>query len=370
MSNAAVPNIPMITPELMKIINDALAARASGAVVTFRDLWVRYEAYGSMRTDGGRTKIKGWAIQASHARRLLAHFGDLPWDRCDLNAADEYRQKRAKNINRRTKKEGVAASTRNREMRSAQAALSFAVKRGIISRNPLAGMADEVTVNDRDFAISQEQVAVLLKAARPQLRWLLLLLSETGVRKGELLTMEWTEVNLDTGFMKVLAHKAKSGKERLVTLSTNARAILEMIPADGVNPYVFADLKGAGKHLNEDTVDDWWTYARDVAGVVGPKGQPVWLHTLRHSFATDYMVGGGNIETLMAQCGWSGQAMARRYINIAPRHHDAARSIIDARGQHVRDSVLGAALRPKRAPSINASVAVTEDAEQAEAAAE
>lgn len=360
MSNA----VPQITPEMMRLFAEFVAARAGVTQVTFRDLWVKYEAHGSMKTDGGRTKIKGWAIQASHAKRLLAHFGDLPWDRCDLNAADEYRQKRAKDINRRTKKEGVAASTRNREMRSAQACLSFAVKRGVIGRNPLAGMADEPSVNDRNFAITQEQAAIFMNAARPQLRWFLVLLSETGTRKGELLSMEWTEVNLDSGFMKVLAHKAKSGKERLVTLSTNARALLEMIPQDGVNPYVFADLKGAGKHLNEDTLNDWWVTARDVAGIVGPKGQPVWLHTLRHSFATDYMVGGGNIETLMSQCGWSGQAMARRYINIAPRHHDASRGIIDARGEHVRTAVLGKAIRPKQAPSINASTDVAPSAEE------
>lgn len=367
--SSAVPQV-QITPELMKIINDVLAARASGAVVTFRDLWVRYEAYGSMRTDGGRTKIKGWEIQASHAKRLLAHFGDLPWDKCDLNAADEYRQKRAKDINRRTKLPGVAASTRNREMRSAQACLSFAVRRGVIGRNPLAGMQDEVSVNDRDFAISQDQVILLMKAARPQLRWFLVLLSETGMRKGELLTMEWTEVNMDRGLMTVLAHKAKSGKARTFSLSVNALAVLEMIPADGVNPFVFADHKDPAKHLNEDTLGDWWVYARDVAGVKGPKGQPVWLHTLRHSFATDYVTAGGSIETLMGMCGWSGQAMARRYINISERHHEAARAIIDARGAQVRTAVLGKAIRPKRAPSINASTAVTEDAELTEAAAE
>ncbi len=343
--------VPQFTPEMFKLFAEFYASRQGATQLTYRDCWLKYEAHGSGLTDGGRTRIKGWKVQASHAATLLAHFGDLPWDRCDLNSSEDYRLKRAKDVNKRTKRVGICAATRNREMRTAQACFSYAVKRGLIPRNPLSGMQDEPTINERDFAIPQEQVALLMRAARPQLRWFLVLLSETGMRRGELLTMEWTEVNLDLGLLKVLAHKAKAGKERTFVLSLNARAVLEMIPQDGVNPYVFPGLKDPRGHLAEGTLDDWWTYARDVAGIKGPKGQEVWLHTLRHSFATDYMVNGGDIETLMNMCGWTGQAMARRYINISARHHERARAIIDARGQHVRDTVLGAAIRPKRAPS-------------------
>lgn len=341
---------PQFTPEMFKLFAEFAAQRMSGPKVTFRDLWVRYEAYGSTRTEGGRTRIKGWKVQKSHAATLLLHFGDLPWDQVDLAAADGYRNARSKDVNKRTGLIGVAASTRNREMRSAQACLSYAVRTGIISRNPLAGMQDEPSVNDRDFAISQEQAAKLMRAAVPQLRWFLVLLSETGVRRGELLTMEWTEVDLNGGWMKVLAHKAKAGKERTVTLSANARIVLEMIASDGINPYVFPHSKDPHKHLAEGTLDGWWTTARDVAGIVGPKGQKVWLHTMRHSYATDYMTSGGNIEVLMNNCGWSGQAMARRYVNISPRHHEQTRAIVDARGVHVREAVLGAAMKARRAP--------------------
>ncbi len=357
--------VPQFTPEMFKMMKDFYESRQGATRVTFRDLWVKYETYGSTRTDGGRTRIKGWKVQASHAATLLAHFGDLPWDRCDLAAADAYRKWRSEAINRRTKLVGICASTRNREMRSAQACLSHAVKKGLISRNPLSGMQDEPSVNDRDFAISQEQIAVLMGAAAPQLRWFLVLLSETGMRRGELLSMEWTEVNLDVGSLKVLAHKAKSGKERIVTLGVNARAALEMIPQDGINPYVFANAHDPRGHVPEGTLDDWWTYARDVAGITGPKGQPVWLHTFRHSYATDYMVAGGSIEVLMANCGWTGQAMARRYVNVSERHHAATRAIVDARGEHVRNTVLGLAKKarkaPVAAPTINTSTDVATD---------
>lgn len=354
--------VPQFTPEMFKLFAEFAAQRMSGPKVTFRDLWVRYETHGTIRTEGGRTRIKGWKVQAAHGRLLLPVFGDLPWDQVDLAANDRYRKLRSEAVNKRTGVIGVAASTRNREMRTAQACLSYGVRTGIISRNPLVGMQDEPSVNERDFAISQEQAAKLMRAAVPQLRWFLVLLSETGMRRGELLTMEWTDVNMDGGWMKVLAHKAKAGKERTVTLSVNARAVLEMIASDGINPYVFPHSKDPRKHLAEGTLDDWWTAARDIAGIVGPKGQRIWLHTMRHSYATDYMTSGGNIEVLMNNCGWSGQAMARRYVNVGPRHHEQTRAIVDARGVHVREAILGPAMKARRAPK-----AIEVSAEDAEA---
>lgn len=356
------------TPEMFKLFAEFAASRMGGSKVTFRDLWAKYAEYGSSRTDSGKPRIKGWRVNATLGKSLLLAFGDLPWDEVNLAAADTYRRNRAEMKSKRTGSL-VKAATRNREMRTAQACLSFAVKKGIIPRNPLSGMQDEPTVHDRDFALNQDQVAKLMRAARPQLRWFLAILNETGMRRGELLSMEWTEVDLNRGLMTVLAHKAKAGMRRDFPLTENARAVLEMIPQDGCNPYVFANPSGgrdplrAPTHVAEGTLTDWWQEARDIAGVKGPKGQPVWLHTLRHTFATDMATAGMPMEVLMNICGWTTEKMARRYINIAPSHRDAVRPLMEARGAQVRDSIIGEAVKPKRAPRPIVEV----DAEEAEA---
>lgn len=339
------------SPQFMKDLAAFLEARKNTKRHVFRDLWVIYERWGSAKTDSGKPRIKGWKAQRTHGKLLMAYFGDTPWDQINLRASDAYREKRAQDINHRTKVPGIKASTRNREMRTAQACLTHAVKKGLISHNPLAGMEDEASEHDRDFSLTQDQVASIMRVSRPLLRWFLVILNETGMRRGEVLSMEWTEVDLDTGYMVVLASKAKSGKKREVPLSVNARAVLEMMPRDEMNPYVFANPHGPTGPVNESTLDDWWQQAREASGVTGPKGQPVWLHSLRHTFATDMATAGMDLEVLMQMCGWSDLKMARRYINIARRHRDKSKPVIDLNRGEVR-ALLGAARKgPKGGPT-------------------
>lgn len=318
--------------EMGRLFQEFCAERMGRSKPPFRDLWVQYEKYGTTPTDGGRLRIKSWPdSQRFHQKRLLEYFGDMPYDQVSLAKAEEYRGWRRGHVVRVTKRAPKAA-TLNRELRSAQGCLSHAVRLGLIPRNPLAKMQDEKPIHDRDFSITQEQFLAIVEHARPLLRFYLVLLYETGMRASELRELPWCEVNIEGGFITLPWERTKGKREREIPLSASARLVLEMIPHDGVNPFVFASqYSDEPICMSEGTTKKWFREAREKAGVKGPKGQEVWLHTLRHTWATDMATTGMDISTLMNIAGWADKKMADKYINVARRHRESAKPQMDER---------------------------------------
>jgi integrase len=68
----------------------------------------------------------------------------------------------------------------------------------------------------------------LLNAAAPHLRALIEAALETGCRKGELLSLQWHQVNLDQDLIALPAEKTKTAEARTVPITTRLKAILEM----------------------------------------------------------------------------------------------------------------------------------------------
>lgn len=73
--------------------------------------------------------------------------------------------------------------------------------------------------------------------------WLYML---TGARRTELLRAKWADVDLDRGTLRL--PETKSGEEQFIPLSSFALALLQAIPRQEKNPYVFCGAK-QGRHL-------------------------------------------------------------------------------------------------------------------------
>lgn len=110
------------------------------------------------------------------------------------------------------------------------------------------------------------------------------LLSLTGARMNEILTLRWSEVSDDMS----VAHlpDSKTGKKTL-RFSAPARSILEELPRVEGNPYVIVGRK-AGAHLVN--LHDAWEVVRDAAGVAEMR-----IHDLRHAFVTTAIVSGVSV---------------------------------------------------------------------------
>lgn len=92
--------------------------------------------------------------------------------------------------------------------------------------------------------------ARLLKAANPWMQRLIIAALETGCRRGELLSLQWQDVNLVTNKLTIRAEKAKTRKARYPPISPRLKGVLEMIqhdPNGKEHPplaYVFGDAIG------------------------------------------------------------------------------------------------------------------------------
>lgn len=132
----------------------------------------------------------------------------------------------------------------------------------------------------------------------------------TGLRRGELLSLRWADVDLGSKLLTVRADKAKSGKQRHVPLNAEAHAVLQAWKqqADG-DAQVFqpADVKTA------------WASLLDRAGVAGFR-----FHDLRHTFASKLVTKGVDLNTVRELLGHGDIKMTLRYAHLAPAHLAAA----------------------------------------------
>jgi integrase len=101
------------------------------------------------------------------------------------------------------------------------------------------------------------------------------LLLLTGMRREEVLTLRWADVDKDAGMIRLA--DAKTGP-RVVILSREALAGLNRLPRVNGNPYVFPGLK-EGQHLVN--ISDTWQVIRTTLGF-----PDVRIHDLRHTVAT------------------------------------------------------------------------------------
>lgn len=113
----------------------------------------------------------------------------------------------------------------------------------------------------------------------------------TGLRRGELCNLQWSAVDLASGFLTVrnsADFRTKSGHERAIPISKEARKVLERLRGERTgegDDYVF---KGAnGEKLEEQYLSKRFRYFRRKAG--RPEG--IRFHSLRHTCASWIVMG-------------------------------------------------------------------------------
>ncbi|MHB1488453.1 MAG: tyrosine-type recombinase/integrase [Acidimicrobiales bacterium] len=243
------------------------------------------------------------------------------------------------------------------------AALHQAVRWGWLREN-IAERAKPPRVSNRRVTAPAVDVVqqVIEEAERrdPRLAPLLMLAALTGMRRGELCALRWSDVNLDVGVLDVarsvvvapggLAEKStKTDRSRKVALDPVGIALLTahrkrvedwIAEAGGTladDAFVFSPFVEAVTPFRPDNVTSFFIRVRDAVGA-----PHVRLHDLRH-FATQLIHAGMDIRTVADFLGHSDPSLTLRvYSHAIEERNRAAATIM---GQ-----VLGAKKEPAGLP--------------------
>jgi site-specific recombinase XerD len=158
---------------------------------------------------------------------------------------------------------------------------------------------------------SREQVAKLVHwkpVGRNQIRAhaIALVALDTGMRISELLGLARKDVDFDN--LVFLVH-GKGNKQRLVPVSIELRKVLFRYMANHQQARVFCTSTGTALSVR-NSERDFKVLCRK-AGIVGVRCS--W-HTLRHSFAVNYLRAGGNLYYLQRILGHSSISTTERYL--------------------------------------------------------
>jgi integrase len=229
----------------------------------------------------------------------------------------------------RRRAEGVKDSSINRELEVLSAAINYARYHLEWNLpNPVQGrMLKEP--EGRVRWISREQAVLLLEAARasrsPYLADLIVLALNTGMRREEMLGLEWCRVDLQAGLIHLEARHTKAGKRRSVPLNRAAREAVisrerfraKHCPA---SPWVFC--RKNGERIRE---------ARKGFLAACAKGgiADFCFHDLRHTCAAWLVSSGVPLTDVRDLLGHSTVSMTERYAHLAPERVRSAVAVLD-----------------------------------------
>ncbi len=142
----------------------------------------------------------------------------------------------------------------------------------------------------------------------------------TGLRRGELLSLRWREISFDKGYLTVTAQNAKSKMIRNVPLNNTVFEVLKTWRTQNLDSeFVFV---GAGEEAITDVKKPWMRVLSNA------KIENFRFHDLRHHFASKLVMAGVDLNTVRELLGHADLKMTLRYAHLAPEHKAAAVNLI------------------------------------------
>ena len=144
-------------------------------------------------------------------------------------------------------------------------------------------------------------------------RLLLALFAYAGLRRSELLGLDWTDVDLERRLLKV--RKAKGGRQRIVPIHPALEPLFLdylRVRAGDREPALFVGVQG--KRLSQTIMTQTFLRYARAAGVTERKR--VTPHTLRHVFASELLRAGANLRQIQELLGHKHLDSTQRYTRV------------------------------------------------------
>jgi len=243
--------------------------------MTFGELTVRFLAEGVPKP-----------YHIDRLKVLLPFWSEIAIGRITKSHTREYRQQRHR-------EKRLTDTTVNRDLECLRHILFWAVDAGLLLTNPLSRLRLERERKRKRPVMSFDEEDLLLSAATPHLRPIIITALDAGMRRGELLTQRWEDVDFARRLLFATHSKTPEGEAREIPLTTRLFNLLWDARDDEGLIFTF---KGQPIH----SIKTAWKTSLTRAAVRHYR-----FHDLRHAFNSRLLEAGVVREIRMSLMGHS-----------------------------------------------------------------
>ena len=221
---------------------------------------------------------------------------------------------------------GISRKAQGRSLSAVRSFFRFLCREEHLSRNPAQSIATPKADRTLPRHLRPREIELLLDAASGEEplakrdRAILELLYASGLRVGELVSLEWPDIDLGGRVLRVVG---KGGKERMVPFGKPAMEALTRWLAAWPAVRAPAERRGSedrepillnrnGGRLTDRSVRrilDAYVKKAALAGSIHP-------HTLRHTFATHLLEQGADLRAIQELLGHSSLGTTQKYTHL------------------------------------------------------
>ena len=174
--------------------------------------------------------------------------------------------------------------------------------------------------DQRTGVVTREMYDAVLPHMAPHARTAFVIGWHLGMRRGEILSMRWDQVDLRQSLIRLASDQTKGRKLRVAPIYGDMAAVLEMARASCPKgcPYV---VQFEGRRI--ESVKTAWAAAFSRAGLLEERPRrsgkgtimkpAAMFHDLRRTAATNMIRAGVPVPVILSVVGWKSDAMLRRY---------------------------------------------------------
>ena len=275
-----------------------------------KDRKIRFEDFAKEYLDYAKINKRSWGRDESSLKRLLPFFGNMLLSKIAVRHIEEYKRMRL---------EKVKTGTINRELASLKHMFTIAEKLGKFDgKNPVKQVK---FFQERQYVmkiLDREEINRLIDTAAGHLKSILIIAVSTGMRKGEIFNLRWSDIDFVDHYIHI--KKTKSNVMRKVPMNGVVATTLKNI--ERKSEFIFPSF-WSKKHKHIMEVFRLFKAACKKAGI-----RDLRFHDLRHTAATLMVTGGISLVTVSQILGHATIHMTMKYAHPTPKDKKKAVNVL------------------------------------------
>jgi len=232
------------------------------------------------------------------ARYVLDYFGDVSLSAITTERIEAFKT---------TRRQKLAPASVNREMALLKHALNLAVEWDYLEVSAATRVKKFKEPPGRVRYLTRDEGAALVEACSANIRPIVLMALHTGMRRGEILALDWEHVDLKRRQIRVV--DTKNNESRVVPINEILYNAVRGLPAR--RGKVFTNRRGRPYVSIRKGFE---------AAVKGAGIKAFTFHDLRHTFASWLAMEGVPLSTIGKLLGHKTPQMTMRYAHLAPEY--------------------------------------------------